>query len=182
MQETAYSTSRRRPFAEARSRARILAGLLLAGIALPRDLARPRALERSQGEDGARRGDGATRLARRGRKLDAALEGVAALRARALDPAHEPALPLLGRPMCPRLGSDTPLRALLDAVVTDCRGGVERVGDVLAGQILDEAGVERVPDPEPCVAVRLQLDANLSALRARVAVGARRGRRSRSWT
>ena len=36
--------------------------------------------------------------------------------------------------MRPRLGRDAALRALLDAVVADCRGGVERVGDVLTGQ------------------------------------------------
>ncbi len=69
-------------------------------------------------------------------------------------------------------GIDPTLRALLDAVVADCRGGVERVGDVLTREVLDEAGVERVADPEPGVAVRLELDAHLPALRAGVAVGA----------
>ena len=69
-------------------------------------------------------------------------------------------------------GDDATLRALLDAVVADRRRRVERVGDVLAGDVLDEAGVERVADPEPGVAVRLQLDPHLAALRAGVAVRA----------
>ena len=75
--------------------------------------------------------------------------------------------------MRPRLGNDAPLRPFLNAVVADCRGGVERVGHVLTREILDEAGVERMSDPEPGVAVRLELDANLPALRARVAIGTR---------
>ena len=74
--------------------------------------------------------------------------------------------------MRPRLGGDAALGALLDAVVADRRGSVERVGDVLSRELLDEAGVERVADPQPCVAVRLQLDTDLAALRAGVPVGA----------
>ena len=88
----------------------------------------------------------------------APLEGVAAPGPRPLDAAHEPALPLLGRPVRPRLGCHSPLGPLLDPVVADGRGGVERVGHVLAGDVLDEAGVERVADPEAGVAVGLQLE------------------------
>ena len=74
--------------------------------------------------------------------------------------------------MRPRLGRDPTLRRLLDAVVPDRLRCVERVGHVLSGDVLDEAGVERMSDPEPGVAVRLELDAHLTALRACVAVGA----------
>ncbi len=49
---------------------------------------------------------------------------------------------------------------------------VERLVDVLARDVLDEPRVERAADPEPRVAVGLELDAHLAALRARVAVGA----------
>ena len=73
--------------------------------------------------------------------------------------------------MRPRLGNDPPLRAFLDAVVTDCRRRVERVGHVLAREILDEPCVERVADPQTGEAVGLQLDANLAALGSGVAVG-----------
>ena len=74
--------------------------------------------------------------------------------------------------MRPGFGDDASLRSLLDAVVADRRCGVERVGDVLTRQVLDESRVERVADPETCVAVRLELDANLATLGSRVPVGA----------
>ena len=74
--------------------------------------------------------------------------------------------------MRPRLGRDPTLRRLLDAIVPDRLRCVERVGHVLSRDVLDEAGVERMSDPEPGVAVRLELDAHLTALRACVAVGA----------
>ena len=44
--------------------------------------------------------------------------------------------------------------------------------DVLPRQIHDEARLDRLADPEPGVAVGLQLDANLAALRPGVAIGA----------
>ena len=64
--------------------------------------------------------------------------------------------------MRPRLGVTLPLRPLLDPVVADGRGRVERIGHVLAGDVLDETGVERVPDPQAGVTVGLQFDAHLT--------------------
>jgi hypothetical protein len=49
---------------------------------------------------------------------------------------------------------------------------VERVGHVLSRDVLHESCVERMADPEPGVAVRLELNADLTALGACVAVGA----------
>ena len=64
------------------------------------------------------------------------------------------------------------LRALLDAVVSDRSCCVERLGDVLSRQILDESRLERLAYPEPRVAIGLELDADLAALRARVTIRA----------
>ena len=74
--------------------------------------------------------------------------------------------------MRPRLRRHAPLRALLDPVVAHGGRGVERLVDVLAREVLDEPRVERAADPEARVAVGLELDAHLAALRAGVAVRA----------
>ena len=97
--------------------------------------------------------------------------------ARAFDAADEPGPALVGRAVRPRLGRHAALGALLDAVVAHRGRGVERLVDILARDVLDEPGVERAADPEPRVAVGLELDAHLAALRARVAVGAAAARR-----
>ena len=106
------------------------------------------------------------------RSLDLALERVAAVGPRALDAADEPRPALVGRAVRPRLRRHAALGALLDPVVADRGRGVERLVDVLTGEVLDEARVERATDPEARVAVGLELDAHLPTLRAGVAVGA----------
>ena len=83
--------------------------------------------------------------------------------------------------MRPRLGRHAPLGALLDPVVADGGRGVERLVDVLPRELLDEARVDRAADPEARVAVGLELDAHLAALRAGVAV-ALRSTPVRFWT
>ena len=69
-------------------------------------------------------------------------------------------------------GVTRPCGPLLDAVVADRRRGVERIGDVLPRDVLHESRVERVADPQPGVAVGLELEPHLAALRARVAARA----------
>ena len=59
----------------------------------------------------------------------------------------EPALPLLGGAVRPRLGIDLSLHLLLDAVVADRGGRVEAPRDVVVGELLDVAGVDRVRRP-----------------------------------
>src|SRR5919106_4313350 len=105
----------------------------------------------------------------RSRNSDAAREGVARVRALTLEPADEPALSLLRRAVRPALGRDPALRPLLDAVVADRGGRVERVLDVGARDVLDEACRQGIPDPHPRVAVGLQLHPYSGALRAGVA-------------
>ena len=102
------------------------------------------------------------------RRLDAAGERVAGVGAAALDPANEPALPLLGGAVRPGLGIDASLRLLLDAVVTHRGRGGETVLDVLARDLHDQSRSHRVRHPDARIAVRLQLDANRVRLRARV--------------
>ncbi len=72
--------------------------------------------------------------------------------------------------MRPGLGRHPPGRSLLDPVVSDRRGCVEGVRDVPARDVLDEAGTEGVPHPETGVAVRLELEPDLPALRACIAI------------
>jgi hypothetical protein len=74
--------------------------------------------------------------------------------------------------VCPGLRRHSALRALLNAIVPDCRRSVERIGHVLPREVLDETGVESVSDPEARVAIRLQLHADLAALRARAPIRA----------
>ena len=69
----------------------------------------------------------------------------------------EPLLARGGRAVGPALRIDTARGALLDAVVADGGGRVQPVRDVLVGQVLDEAGLDRVRGPDAGVAVGLQL-------------------------
>src|SRR5919106_2989392 len=101
--------------------------------------------------------------------LDPTCERVAGVRARTLEPADEPALSLLRRAVRPVLGCDATLRPLLDAVVADSGGRVERVLDIGARDLLDEAGRQGISDPDPGIAVGLQLDAHSRSLGAGVA-------------
>jgi hypothetical protein len=61
------------------------------------------------------------------------------------------------------------LRPLLDAVVADRLGGAERLLDVVPGDVLDDARLQRVADPHAGVAVGLELDPYSRALRPGVA-------------
>ena len=60
----------------------------------------------------------------------------------------------------PRLPVDLAGRGLLDAVVADGRGGVEPVGDVGIGQLLDQRRLDRMGGPHARVAVGLELEAH----------------------
>src|SRR4051812_42743365 len=88
--------------------------------------------------------------------LERALERVAVLRRAALEAGAEPLLPLDGRAVRPGLGVHLPLRLLLDAVVADGGGGVERVGDVRLRHVLDQPRLDGVVRPDAGVAVRLE--------------------------
>ena len=151
----------------------IAAGALLAFIGYllwSRDRAHSHASRvRKELEDAKSRAGGAPAAGLVG--LDATLEGVAAVRPRALDPAHEPALALLGGAVREGLRSDASLGSLLYAVVADGRRGIEGIGDVLTRDVLDEAGVERMTHPQSRVAVRLELYAHLPSLGSGVAIG-----------
>ena len=66
---------------------------------------------------------------------------------------------------CDRLGRDSALDTLLDAVVADRGGGTQSVLDVGTREVLDEPRAERVRDPYPREAVGLQLDSHGTSLR-----------------
>ena len=111
------------------------------------------------------------------RALHPTLERVAGVRALALDPAREPALPLLGRAVRPALGSDRPcVRSWMRSSPIAC-GGAERLLDVARVISSMRPVLERVPDPDSRVAVGLELDAHGAALRAGVPAAARVGAR-----
>ena len=58
----------------------------------------------------------------------------------------------------PALGIDLALRLLLDPVIADRRSRVQPLVDVLLGQLLEEPLLHGVGGPDPCVAVRLELE------------------------
>src|SRR3954469_7708667 len=87
------------------------------------------------------------------RGSDRAGEGVALRRLAGLVALREPPPALLGRAVRPCLGVDLSLRPLLDAVVSDCTGGVDPAVDVRLGQVFDQAGLDGVARPDACVAV-----------------------------
>ena len=68
--------------------------------------------------------------------------------------------------MRPGVRVDVALALLLDPIVTDGAGCVERLGDVLVGQLRDEAGRDRVAGPHAGEAVGLQLRLHRAAARA----------------
>src|ERR1700712_1708875 len=79
----------------------------------------------------------ATRVAT-GQSQPARREGVAAADRALAHPGLEPAPPLGGRAVRERVRVDPPGRALLDAVVADSLGGVDRPDDVVAVQLGDD--------------------------------------------
>src|SRR5690606_2742218 len=95
-------------------------------------------------------------------------ESVAAAQA-VLIPTGEPSLSLVTGPMCPGLGVDEP-GLLLNVVVTDGHGGVERIGQLRFRRRLEVVSPVRVSQicrsSQPCarVAVCLQFDSNPVAL------------------
>src|SRR5262249_29990290 len=89
------------------------------------------------------------------RTLQRAAEGLAAARLAALVAAQAPALTFRRRAVRPGLGIDLALRLGLNAVVADGRRCIEPVGDVLAREVDDVPGRDRVPRPDARVAVRL---------------------------
>lgn len=70
--------------------------------------------------------------------------------------------------MRPGLRIDLPLRPLLNAIVSDGRGRVERLGNVLLGQLCDVARADGVAGPHAGEAVRLELDRDRRASGARL--------------
>src|SRR5215211_4393515 len=98
-------------------------------------------------------------------ELDRAGEGVAVVGLAALEASAEPATALLRRAVRPPLRIDLALRGLLDAVVADGGGRVERLVDVLLRDALEQAGLHGVRLPDPCVAVGLELGPYRRALR-----------------
>src|SRR5687767_2864718 len=102
----------------------------------------------------------------RARSELACSEGVAGAQAALLAADREPAHPLLGGAVGPRVGVHATGGALLDPVVADGAGSVERLLDVLLVELLDQhlaAGVLRlggVLGPHAGVAVGLQLEAH----------------------
>jgi hypothetical protein len=64
----------------------------------------------------------------------------------------------------PRLGRHLALDALLDAVVADRRRGVERLPDVVLGELAEEPGALGVARPHAREAVGHELDADRAAL------------------
>src|SRR6185503_4787232 len=85
---------------------------------------------------------------------------VAAIEVAGLVPGVEPLLALRGRTVSPLLGHDLTLGLLLDAVVADSGGGVERLRDLGVRWLLEVAGVRRVLRPNTREAIGLELDAD----------------------
>src|SRR4051812_40950472 len=83
-------------------------------------------------------------------------EGVAASNIAALVSVGEPALALRRRAVRERLRVHPASRFLLDAVVAYCGRGVQAVGNVVGGEILDELRFHRVFRPHTGETVGLQ--------------------------
>ena len=84
--------------------------------------------------------------------------------------------------MRPALGVDAARGLLLDPVVADRGRGVETVGDVGVGELLDEAGLHGVGGPDAGVAVGLELEAHRAGGLALAVVAHRSSVPSRCWT
>src|SRR6476620_5960854 len=100
-------------------------------------------------------------------------EGVAPRGVAALIAGREPLLALLRRAVRPRVGVHLALRRLLDAVVTDRSGCVERVRDLGVGDLLEITGGCCVVGPDAGEAVGLELGADGAALGAGLVAPAR---------
>src|SRR5215208_1049489 len=101
---------------------------------------------------------------RRRYRLERRAERVARGRLAALVADGEPVLALARRSVRPRFGIDPALCPGLDPVVADRGGGVQAVGDVVLGQVGQEAGLRRVIRPDPREAVGLELRAHRASL------------------
>src|SRR5207248_11544865 len=91
-------------------------------------------------------------------------ERVALVRVAGLVAGREPALTLLRRAMRPGLGVRCSLDRLLDPVIPDRRGGIERTRDIGLADLGPEAGVHGMRGPHSGVAVGLQLGSDTLAL------------------
>src|SRR5215208_1458938 len=101
---------------------------------------------------------------RRRYRLERRAERVARGRLAALVADGEPVLALARRSVRPRFGIDPALCPGLDPVVADRGGGVQAVGDVVLGQVGQEAGLRRVIRPDSGEAVGLKLGADGASL------------------
>src|SRR4051812_14947283 len=88
-------------------------------------------------------------------------KGVAVLGPSGVEAALEPPHPLRGSAVGERFRHDAALRLLLQAIVADGRGGVERLFQVARLQLLHRAGVVA---PDPGIAIGLKLHANRDAV------------------
>jgi len=68
--------------------------------------------------------------------------------------------------MCPRLGSNIPLRLPLDTIITNRRSCVQTLFNILIGQLCDVSRLHGVMHPDTSQAVCLKLDPHRFAGRA----------------
>src|SRR5262245_10980095 len=103
------------------------------------------------------------------KRSDGPVERVAGARVTAAVAGREPLLALGRRAVRPGVRVDLALRGLLDAVVPDRGGSIERVGDLLVRDRFEVAGARGVVRPDAREAVGLELGADRAALRTLLA-------------